>query len=135
MKKLVIFSAALTMSFSALAVDKHTTKELKAMDCTTLSVEKANSQRALTEAEKNIVAINSPAKSVSKWAGVASKALGAFGGNSETAAKAGQVASNVAGLDDSAEAGDIKIQEKNKSNAQSNIENITTYQKSKKCKI
>lgn len=135
MKKLVIFSAALTMSFSALAVDKHTTKELKAMDCTTLSVEKANSQRSLTEAEKNIAALNTPAKSVSKWAGVAGKALGAFGGNSETVSKAGQVANNIAGLDSSTEAGDIKVQEKNKSNAQSNIENITTYQKSKKCKI
>ena len=52
MKKLIIFSAALTMSFPVLAVDKHTTKELKAMDCTTLSVEKANANRALTEAEK-----------------------------------------------------------------------------------
>ena len=135
MKKLVIFSAVLTMSFSALAVDKHTTKELKAMDCTTLSVEKVNSQRSLTEAEKNITASNSPAKSVSKWAGVAGKALGAFGGNSETASKAGQVANNIAGLDDSSEAGDIKIQEKNKNSAQANIENITTYQKSKKCKI
>lgn len=135
MKKLIIFSAALTMSFPVLAVDKHTTKELKAMDCTTLSVEKANANRALTEAEKNIVSINSPAKSVSKWAGVASKALGAFGGNSETATKAGQVATNIASLDNSAEAGDINVQEKNKNNAQANIDNITTYQKSKKCKI
>ena len=135
MKKIIILSTALTMSFSVFAIDKHTTKELKAMDCTTLSVEKANSQRALAEAEKNITALNSPAKSVSKWAGVASKALGAFGGNSETAAKAGHIANNVASLDDSSEAGDIKVQEKNKNNAQSNIDNISTYQKSKKCKI
>lgn len=123
------------MSFSALAVDKHTTKELKAMDCTTLTIEKSNANRSLAEAEKNILAINSPAKSVSKWAGVASKALGTFGGNSETAAKAGQIATNIAGTGDQSDTGNIKVQEKNKSNAQANIENITTYQKSKKCKI
>ena len=135
MKKLIILSTALTVSFSALAVEKHTTKELKAMDCTSLSVEKANAQHALAEAEKNITAINSPGKQVSKWAGVASKALGAFGGNSETAAKAGQVATNIAGLDDSANAGNIKVQEANKNNSQANINNISSFQKSKKCKI
>lgn len=54
------------------------------MDCATLSVEKANAKRSFEIADKNInaAATQTPAKSLSKWAGMAG-ALSSFGGNSE----------------------------------------------------
>ncbi len=113
--------------------------ELKAMDCATLSVEQSNAKRELASAEKNIANINanaqSPNKAVSKWAGLASGALTAFGGNSEKTAKASQIASNLAGEEDTSDANNLTLQESIKAKAQANIENIATFQKSKKCKI
>lgn len=143
MKKLLILTAAATLSFSAFAAEEtsnkpFTTTELKAMGCADLSVEQANAKRALAEADKNIANINAnaqaPGKAVSKWAGIASGALTAFGGNSESAAKANQIASNLAG-EDKSDAGNLTLQQEIKAKAQANIDNIAIYQKSKKCKI
>lgn len=140
MKK-IIFVAAMstlsTMAFSASesSVHKLATSELKSMDCATLSVEKADAKRALETADKNLAAIQTqtPGKTISKWAGVASGALTAFGGNSEKAAKANQIASNLAGTPD--DASNAELQQQNKTTAQTNVDNISVYQKSKKCKI
>ncbi len=144
MKKLSVLTLAATMSFSVLAANENTNKafsttELKAMSCADLSVEQANAKRELAEAEKNIANINanaqSPAKAVSKWAGLASGAISAFAGNSEKAAKVGQIAQNIAGEEDSSDAGNLTLQQAIKAKAQTNIDNMTVYQKSKKCKI
>ncbi|WP_151732709.1 hypothetical protein [Acinetobacter ursingii] len=114
-----------------------TTTELKALSCTDLSVEKANAKRELAAAERNITNIqtDTPNKTISKWAGVAGGALSAFGGKSEHAAKAKDMANNLAGSEDTSDENNLKLQQALKNKAQTNIENIETYQKSKKCKI
>ena len=95
MKKLL--SLAIIAAFSSTAIaetsiststsyaKQWTTSELKAMDCATLAVEKSNAKRSLAAAEQNIAAASTqtPGKSLSKWAGMASGALSAFGGHSE----------------------------------------------------
>ena len=143
MKKLLILTTVATLSFSAFAADEtinkpFSTTELKAMACADLSVEQANAKREIASADKNIANINAnsqaPGKSISKWAGIASGALTAFGGNSESAAKANQIASNLAG-EDKSDAGNLTLQQEIKAKAQANIDNIAIYQKSKKCKI
>ncbi|RLZ07268.1 hypothetical protein EAH57_13675 [Acinetobacter sp. 2JN-4] len=142
MKKLLVLTAAATLSFSTFAATEgkpFSTTELRAMDCPTLSVEQANAKRELAAAEKNIANINAnaqaPGKAISKWAGVAGGALAAFGGNSEKTAKASQIANNIAGEDDTSDVNNLSVQEAVKVKAQTNIDNIATYQKSKKCKI
>ena len=144
MKKLLVLAVAATCSFSAFAADETTNKpfsttELKAMGCADLSVEQANAKRELASADKNIATINAnanaPGKSISKWAGVASGALSAFGGNSESAAKASNIASNIAGQEDTSGAANLTLQQEIKAKAQANMDNIAIYQKSKKCKI
>ncbi len=114
-----------------------TTTELKALSCTDLSVEKANAKRELAAAERNITNIqtDTPNKTISKWAGVAGGALSAFGGKSEHAAKAKDMANNLTGSEDTSDENNLKLQQALKNKAQTNIENIETYQKSKKCKI
>ena len=114
-----------------------TTTELKSLSCTDLSVEKANAKRELAAAERNITNIqtDTPNKTISKWAGVAGGALSAFGGKSEHAAKAKDMANNLAGSEDTSDENNLKLQQALKNKAQTNIENIETYQKSKKCKI
>ena len=113
-----------------------TTAELKAMDCATLAVEKANAKRSLESADKNITAATqTPGKSLSKWAGMAGSALSTFGGNSEKATKMGQVANSVAGEKDTSEAGNVQLQQQIKAASQANFDNIGIYQGSKKCKI
>ncbi|MBJ9984045.1 hypothetical protein IAE19_01125 [Acinetobacter sp. S40] len=114
-----------------------TTSELKALSCTDLSVEKTNAKRELINAEKNLTNIQTetPNKTISKWAGVASGALSAFGGKSENAAKAKEMANNLVGSEDTSDENNLKLQQALKNKAQTNIENIETYQKSKKCKL
>ncbi len=106
------------------------------MDCATLSVEKADAKRALDGADKNIANINAraqdPSAKVSKWAGIASGAMGAFG---KSDSRANQVASALAGPEDTSDANNLEAQQKVKSVSQTNMENIAVYQKSKKCKI
>lgn len=116
MKKLLAFAAIATLSASTFAAP-FSTSELKEMDCATLAVEKANAERALKNAA-------TPSGKLKKFAGFASKTLNSFGGDSEKAAKASNVANNIAG-EESMSAED----------AQANIENISTYQKGKNCKI
>ncbi len=144
MKKLLALTVTATFSFSTFAANENinkafSTTELKAMSCADLSVEQANAKRELAEAEKNIVNINtnaqSPSKAVSKWAGLASGAISAFAGNSEKAAKVGQIAHNIAGEEDTSDAANLTLQQAIKTKAQTNIDNMTVYQKSKKCKI
>ena len=116
MKKLLVFTAITTLSISTFAAP-FSTSELKGMDCATLAVEKANAERAL----KNAAA---PSGKLKKFASFAGKTLSSFSGDSEKAAKASHVANNIAGEEGmSAE------------DAQANIENISTYQKGKNCKI
>lgn len=143
MKKIITLALATTLTSTTFAntagegPKQHTTSELKAMDCASLAVEKANAKRSLEAADKNIAAAatQTPAKSLSKWAGMASSALSTFGGNSEKAAKMGQVANSVAGESDTSDAANLPLQQQIKSVSQANIDNITVYQGSKKCKI
>lgn len=143
MKKIISFAVIATISSFTIAestttsIQQISTKELKAMDCATLSVEKSNAKRSLEAADKNITAAatQTPAKSISKWAGLASGALSNFGGNSEKAAKAGQLANSLAGEQDTSDASNVELQQKIKATSQANIDNITIYQGSKKCKI
>ncbi len=104
MKKLITLTiiatfASTTFAESTVSIQQLSTKELKAMDCATLYVEKANAKRSFEIADKNInaAATQTPAKSLSKWAGMAGGALSSFGGNSEKATKAGQFANTLAG--------------------------------------
>lgn len=137
MKKLITGVATIIFSMPVFANVKIATSELKTMDCATLSVEKANAKRDIESADKNIANINAqaPAKSVSKWAGLASSALGAFGGKSETAAKASSIAADMAGTEDTSDISNPTAQQQIKANAQANIDNISVYQTAKKCKI
>lgn len=139
MKKLLICATVASLSFPVLAADatiKLSSTELKAMDCATLSVEKADAKRALDGADKNIANINAraqdPSAKVSKWAGIASGAMGAFGKGDS---RANQVATALAGPEDTSDANNLEAQQKVKSISQTNMENIAVYQKSKKCKI
>ena len=141
MKKIIVLATIATLSASTFAASETTsqklsTSELKAMDCATLAVEKANAKRSLEAADKNLAAAQTqtPGKSLSKWAGVASGALTAFGGNSEKAAKANQALSGF-NNEDTSEAGNVELQSKIKADSQANIDNIAIYQGSKKCKI
>ena len=99
-----------------------TTTELKALSCTDLSVEKANAKRELAAAERNITNIqtDTPNKTISKWAGVADGALSAFGGKSEHAAKAKDMANNLAGSEDTSDENNLKLQQALKNKAQTN---------------
>jgi len=141
MKKIIVLGSILTLSATTFAASEYasqklSTSELKAMDCATLAVEKANSKRALEAAEKNLVAAQTqtPGKSLGKWAGMAGGALSAFGGNSEKTAKANQVLGNLS-AEDTSEAANVQLQNQIKTDAQTNIDNISIYQGSKKCKI
>ena len=142
MKKLITLTiiatfASTTFAESTVSIQQLSTKELKAMDCATLSVEKANVKRSFEIADKNInaAATQTPAKSLSKWAGMAGGALSSFGGNSEKATKAGQFANTLAGEQDTSDAANVELQQKIKATSQANIDNIAIYQGSKKCKI
>ncbi|WP_180183446.1 hypothetical protein [Acinetobacter sp. YH01020] len=139
MKKLLVLATVTSISISAFATTQFASSELKAMDCATLAVEKANAKRSLEAAEKNIANIQAsaqaPGKSLSKFAGLAGGALAAFGGNSEKAARAGNIANSLAGEQDTSDASNLELQQANKSAAQANIDNIGIYQGSKKCKI
>lgn len=142
MKKFISLAIIAAISSTTFAettsgVQQISSKELKAMDCATLSVEKSNAKRSFEAADKNITAAatQTPAKSLSKWAGVASGALSSFGGNSEKATKAGQFANNIAGEQDTSDASNVELQQKIKATSQANLDNIAIYQGSKKCKI
>lgn len=143
MKKIITLAIVSALSVSTFAAEtetqykKLTTAELKAMDCATLAVEKADAKRDVESADKNITAAQTqtPGKSLSKWAGVASGALATFGGNSEKAAKASQVANSFAGEQDGSDASNLTLQQQIKTTAQANVDNISIYQGSKKCKI
>jgi hypothetical protein len=58
-----------------------------------------------------------------------------FGGKSEHAAKAKDMANNLAGSEDTSDENNLKLQQALKNKAQTNIENIETYQKSKNVKF
>lgn len=146
MKKIITLALATALTSTAFAnstsdtqslTKQHTTSELKAMDCATLAVEKANAKRNLEAADKNIAAAatQTPGKSLSKWAGMAGSALSTFGGNSEKATKMGQVANSVAGEKDTSDASNVQLQQQIKAASQANVDNIGIYQGSKKCKI
>ena len=142
MKKIITLAiiatfASTTFAESTVSIQQLSTKELKAMDCATLYVEKANAKRSFEIADKNInaAATQTPAKSLSKWAGMAGGALSSFGGNSEKATKAGQFANTLAGEQDTSDAANVELQQKIKATSQANIDNIAIYQGSKKCKI
>lgn len=146
MKKLLSFAIISTLTISTFAYaetaakyKKFTTTELKAMDCASLAVEKNEAKREIAAADSNISAAQAqaqaPGKAISKWAGIASGALSAFGGNSEKAAKAGQIANELSGEPAATDANNIELQQQYKATAQANLDNIAIYQSSKKCKI
>lgn len=141
MKKIIILATIATLSTSTFAAtasasQKLSTSELKGMDCATLSVEKSNAKQSLEAADKNLANISAkaqdPSAKVSKWAGIAGGALGAFGKGDS---KAGQLANSIAGQQDTSDASNPDVQQKLKADSQANFDNIVVYQKSKKCKI
>ena len=147
MKKILSFALISTFAISTFAnteatatqYKKFTTTELKALDCASLAVEKNDASRTIAAADSNISAAQAqaqaPSGSISKWAGIASGALSAFGGNSEKAAKASQIANDLSGEQNASDANNIPLQQQIKATAQANIDNIAIYQKTKKCKI
>lgn len=145
MKKILSFALISTFAMSTFAnteatatqYKKFTTTELKALDCASLAVEKNDASRTIAAADSNISAAQAqaPSGSISKWAGIASGALSAFGGNSEKAAKASQIANDLSGEQNASDANNIPLQQQIKATAQANIDNIAIYQKTKKCKI
>ncbi len=140
MKKLLVLATATTISISAFATTQFASSELKAMDCATLAVEKANSKRAIEAADKNIANIQAsaqaPGKSLSKFAGLAG---GASGSISVVTLKKQhvQVTLQTAWLVSKILLKHLTLilQQANKSAAQANLDNIGIYQGSKKCKI
>ena len=124
MKKILLTMIILIVpSFTMAALIS--TSELKNMDCDALAVEKANANRVLACSNSNAAT-----KTISKWASLASSALSSFGGDSEVATKAGGFANKVANQSE-AEQKDAQLF----ADAQANVENISIYQKSKKCNL
>jgi len=141
MKKIIVLGTIVTLSATTFAASEYasqklSTSELKGMDCATLSVEKSNAKQSLETADRNLANISAkaqdPSAKVSKWAGIAGGALGAFGKGDS---KAGQFANSVAGPQDTSDASNPEAQQKLKADSQANFDNISVYQKSKKCKI
>lgn len=124
MKKTLLTITILASSTILTAAPLSTT-ELKSMDCAALAVEKANASRVLSTSETKATG-----KTISKWAGLASSALNAFGGGSDTASKAGGFANKVSTESDLGQV-DTQLM----TDAQANIENIAIYQNSKKCSV
>lgn len=138
MNKILLTLALGATALPAFATQQLSTYELQNLDCTSLSVEKANAVRHINNADQKLNNMNAgaadPAKTVSKWAGLAGNALAAFSGNSDTAARASYAARNMANqnpqVDNSYE---VNNQQQIKNNALANIENISTFQSAKGC--
>lgn len=126
--KIYLFAIPIIAMSSTTFASPISTSQLKSMDCATLAVEKANATRTLNAANQNS---NATGKTVSKWAGIASNALSAFGGHSESATKAGNFANNLSNQTTTSD----QIHPQTILDAQANIENISIYQKSKNCKF
>ena len=124
MKK-TLLTITILVSSTILTAAPLSTTELKSMDCAALAVEKANASRVLSSSETKATG-----KTISKWAGLASSALSSFGGDSEVATQAGGFANKVANQSE-AEQKDAQLF----ADAQANVENISIYQKSKKCNL
>ncbi len=141
MKKFLCVAMIATISTASFAyTEQLSSSELKSMDCATLAVEKSNAKRAAETADKNIQALSAqaqaPGNALGKWAGLAGNALSAFGGHSEKATRASQVAQSLSGSEQAEEsAANLSVQQETKANAQANLENIAIFQNSKKCKF
>lgn len=138
MNKILLTLALSAIAVPAFATQQLSTYELKNLDCTSLAVEKANAVRHINNADQKLNTMNAsagdPAKTVSKWAGLAGNALAAFSGNSETAARASYAARNMANQNPQADNSyEINSQQQIKNNAVANIENISVYQSAKGC--
>ena len=138
MNKILLTLALSAIAVPAFATQQLSTYELKNLDCTSLAVEKANAVRHINNADQKLNNMNAsagdPAKTVSKWAGLAGNALAAFSGNSETAARASYAARNMANQNPQADNSyEINSQQQIKNNAVANIENISVYQSAKGC--
>lgn len=109
-----------------------TTSYLKTLDCTDLSVEAKGAQRIIDTAQSQATTTNQ-GSNLSKFAGLASSTLSAFSGQSETISKASQIASALTGQNQQVSTNTISQQSYD--NAVANLDNISIYQKAKKCKI
>ena len=111
----------------------YSTSYLKTLGCTDLAVEARSFERTLESAQiahnQATAQANNP---VSKLAGLASGALSAFAGQSESIARASQITSALSGNNAQNNAASSQVTAET---AQANLENIRIYQKAKKCSI
>ena len=110
----------------------YSTSYLKTLDCTDLAVERKSFERTVNAAQLELEQHNTQTNSnVSKWAGLAGNALSAFSGQSEKASKMGQLANAFSGQSNQKSA--VNSQQVLEV-AQANLDNISIYEKAKKCK-
>lgn len=109
----------------------YSTTYLKGLDCTDLAVEARSFERTLQAAQNAQEQANAQANNpVSKWAGIASGALSAFAGQSETVARASEITSAFSGQNNKNNSAPSQADAEV---ALANLENIRMYQKGKKC--
>lgn len=113
----------------------YTTSYLKTLDCTDLTVEARSFERTIDAAYKQTNAANTatPVNSIAKFAGIASGALSAFGGQSESLSRVTEITSALAGNPAQPQAAGNVITQTAYDNAVTNLENIRIYQKAKQC--
>ncbi|HJF28373.1 MAG TPA: hypothetical protein K8V79_09055 [Acinetobacter lwoffii] len=107
----------------------YSTTYLKGLDCTDLAVEARSFERSLEASQHALNQANNP---VSKLAGIASGALSAFTGQSQTVARATEITNAFTGNNNQ---NNIAASQADADVALANLENIRIYQKAKKCSI
>ncbi|MEK5770034.1 hypothetical protein VXE29_05175 [Acinetobacter variabilis] len=111
----------------------YSTKYLKGLDCTDLAVEARSFERTLEASQNALNQANAQANNpVSKLAGIASGALSAFAGQSQTVARATEITNAFTGNNNQ---NNIAASQADADVALANLENIRIYQKAKKCSI
>lgn len=111
----------------------YSTTYLKSLDCTDLAVEARSFERTLEASQNALNQANAQANNpVSKLAGIASGALSAFAGQSQTVARATEITNAFTGNNNQ---NNIAASQADAEVALANLENIRIYQKAKKCSI
>lgn len=111
----------------------YSTTYLKGLDCTDLAVEARSFERTLEASQNALNQANAQANNpVSKLAGIASGALSAFAGQSQTVARATEITNAFTGNNNQ---NNIAASQADADVALANLENIRIYQKAKKCSI
>lgn len=111
----------------------YSTAYLKGLDCTDLAVEARSFERTLEASQNAQNQANAQANNpVSKLAGIASGALSAFAGQSQTVARASEITNAFSGNNNQ---NNLAASQADADVALANLENIRIYQKAKKCTI